>query len=457
MQRNEIDLGRSRIPHLFRIYFVPTLIGMLSICGVTAIDGIFIGHGVGSDGLAAVNICYAPIMVFTGIGLMLGVGTSVVSSVSLAENDIKTARLNITQSMIVGTTVVMLFLALVMFSPETTGRLLGSSETLLPLVTGYMVWIFPSIIFQMWTAIGLFVVRLDGSPKYAMWCNLVPALLNIALDYLFIFPLGMGVKGAALATFIGYSAGGLMVIFYIGYLAEKLRFAELKECFSKAGGMIGNLCHQCKIGISALLGEATMGIFTLIGNILFMRLSGNEGVGAFSIACYYAPFVFMVGNSIAQSAQPIISYNYRLGLNRRVITTERLAISTAVIFGLVLMVVFMFFPNVLVSLFLGGDNATVRIATTGLPIFAVAFVPFIFNLTAIGYFQSVERITPSIVFAILRGAIFIIPAFFIMANIAGVKGLWLSLTISETLTTILIAMYYRLNRFISKADSKAWK
>ena len=89
MQRNEIDLGKSRVPHLFRLYFVPTLIGMLSICGVTAIDGIFIGHGVGSDGLAAVNICYAPIMVFTGIGLMLGVGASVISSLRLAENDIK--------------------------------------------------------------------------------------------------------------------------------------------------------------------------------------------------------------------------------------------------------------------------------------------------------------------------------------------------------------------------------
>lgn len=446
MQRKEIDLGKSRVPHLFRLYFVPTLIGMLSICGVTAIDGIFIGHGVGSDGLAAVNICYAPIMVFTGIGLMLGVGASVISSLRLAENDIKNARLNITQSMIAGTTAVMMFLAVTMSMPETTGRLLGSSETLLPLVTGYMVWIFPSIIFQMWTAIGLFVVRLDGSPKYAMWCNLVPALLNIGLDYLFIFRLGMGVKGAALATFIGYSVGGIMAIFYIAYLAKKLRFVRFNECFGKAGRMIGNLYQQCKIGISALLGEATMGIFTLIGNILFMRLAGNDGVGAFSIACYYAPFVFMVGNSIAQSAQPIISYNYGLGLKQRVVDTEKLAILTALIFGLVLVGIFIMFPNILVALFLNVDTPTARIAIAGLPIFAIAFIPFIFNLTAIGYFQAVERVKPSIIFAVLRGAVFIVPIFFVMANLLGVTGLWLSLALSEILTSVCIISYYMIQR-----------
>lgn len=96
MQLNNHDLGNDRIPSLFRAYLLPTLVGMLSICGVTAIDGIFIGHGVGSDGLAAVNIAYAPIMAFTGVGLMLGIGASVVSSIALADGDTRRARLNIT-------------------------------------------------------------------------------------------------------------------------------------------------------------------------------------------------------------------------------------------------------------------------------------------------------------------------------------------------------------------------
>ncbi|MDE5800984.1 MAG: MATE family efflux transporter, partial [Paramuribaculum sp.] len=103
MQRDSIDLGKVRIPRLFRIYLIPTLLGMLSLCAVTATDGIFVGQGVGSDGLAAVNICIAPTMVIMGISLMLGVGCSVVSSIHLANDNVKAARLNITQALAVVT------------------------------------------------------------------------------------------------------------------------------------------------------------------------------------------------------------------------------------------------------------------------------------------------------------------------------------------------------------------
>lgn len=438
MQRNHIDLARGPISGLFKIYFMPTLIGMLSICGVTAIDGIFIGHGVGSDGLAAVNICFAPLAAFTGIGLMLGVGASVISAMALAQNDVSAARLHITQALLFGTILVLIFLFATLFSPTTTGRLLGSSPTLMPLVQDYMVWMFPAILFQLWEAIGLFVVRLDGSPKYAMWCNLVPAILNIILDYLFVFPLDMGLKGAAIATFIATAAGGVMTIGYIGFAARTLRLAPIKTWGMR---LFENLWSQCQIGVSALLGEVAIGIVMFLGNILFMRTLGDEGVGAFSIACYYMPFVFMVGNAIAQSAQPIISYNHRLGEKKRVRDTERLALCTALACGAAVTLLFVIFPDILVSLFLGGNTPTVRIATTGLPLFAVAFVPFVFNLTAIGYFQAVEQVRPTLVFALLRGAVFLIPAFIGMAAL-GVQGLWLSLAVSEILTALWIIVFY---------------
>ena len=173
MQRDAIDLGKVNIPRLFRIYFVPTLIGMLCLCGVTATDGIFIGHGVGSDGLAAVNICIPPTMLIMGIGLMLGVGASVVSSIHLARKNEHAARLNVTQALLTGTVVVLAFLAVTLVSPTATGRALGSSATLMLLVTDYMPWIFACCIPLIWCAIGLFVVRLDGSPNTpcgAMYC-----------------------------------------------------------------------------------------------------------------------------------------------------------------------------------------------------------------------------------------------------------------------------------------------
>ncbi|MDE5915333.1 MAG: MATE family efflux transporter, partial [Duncaniella sp.] len=251
MKRDAIDLGKVNIPTLFRIYLVPTLLGMLSLCAVTATDGIFVGRGCGSDALAAVNICISPTMVMMGIGLMLGVGASVVSSVHLANNNAKAARLNITQSLLVATIVVCVFLALTLPSVSATGRLLGSSENLLPLVREYMPWIFATCLFQVWCAIGLFVVRLDGSPRYAMWCNVLPGLLNVILDYVFIFPLGMGIKGAALATFLSCMVGGGMVMAYLGWFASTLKVIKIKISRKSLMLPIRNIGYQYRIGISA--------------------------------------------------------------------------------------------------------------------------------------------------------------------------------------------------------------
>lgn len=446
MKQEAIDLGKTNISSLFRIYLVPTLLGMLSLCAVTATDGIFVGRGCGSDALAAVNICIAPTMVMMGIGLMLGVGTSVVASVHLAGGNIRAARLNISQALLAATLAAGIFLALTLTSTSATGRLLGSSESLLPLVREYMPWIFAACLFQVWCAIGLFVVRLDGSPRYAMWCNVLPGALNVVLDYLFIFPLDMGVRGAALATFLSCLTGGVMTMAYLTRFASTLRLTAIKISRKSLLPALRNLGYQCRIGISALLGEATMGMLMLMGNIMFMRYVGDAGVGAFSIACYYCPFVFMIGNAIAQAAQPIISYNHGLKQHTRVKATERLAIVTAIACGVAVTACFVLFPTAMVSLFLDPGTAAAGIAVAGFPLYASAFVFFIFNLTAIGYFQSIEKAGPAIVFALLRGVILLVPAFVLLPLAAGAAGIWLALGVSEMLTSAAIIAYYLCHR-----------
>lgn len=445
MKRDAINLGEEKISKLFRVYLFPTLMGMLSLCAVTATDGIFVGRGVGSDALAAVNICVAPNIMLMGIGLMLGVGASVVSSIHLAKGNVKAARINISQALIVSTLFVSLFLAITLSMPEKTAFALGSSPSLLQLVMDYLPWIFLCSLFQIWAAIGLFVVRLDGSPKYAMWCNILPGLLNILLDWLFIFPLDMGLKGAGIATCISCFVGGIMVIVYLWKGANQLALIKIKLSRKSMMLTTRNIWYQCKVGVSALLGEATMGMLMLMGNLVFMKYLGDDGVGAFSIACYYCPFVFMIGNAIAQSAQPIISYNYGMKSMKRVVSAERLAIYSAIACGTIVTLTFNFIPSTMVSLFLDGDGGAVKIAVDGLPIFSAAFIFFIFNLTAIGYFQSVEKVLPAITFALLRGVVFLIPSFLLIPEIFGVKGIWLSLFISELLTSACILIYYLRN------------
>ncbi len=155
MERDAIDFGSLKVSVLFRRLFIPTLCGMLSISAVTVADGIFVGQGVGSDGIAAVNIYVPLLMVFQGMGFMIGIGCSVVASIHLSQSKIRAARLNVTQAMVFVTAVTLLLSSAILLFPDRTAVLLGASEHLLPLVKDYLLWFTPALVFQMWTAVGL--------------------------------------------------------------------------------------------------------------------------------------------------------------------------------------------------------------------------------------------------------------------------------------------------------------
>jgi len=454
MERDEIDFGTLKVSVLFRKLFIPTLFGMLSISAVTVADGIFVGHGVGSDGIAAVNIYVPLLMLFQGVGLMIGIGCSVVASIHLSRAKVKAARLNVTQAMIIVTALTLLLSLLIVVFPDRTACLLGSSDRLLPLVKDYLLWFTPALVFQMWTAVGLFVIRLDGAPKLAMWCSVVAALLNVVLDWLFIFPLGWGVMGAAFATAISVSVGGVIVVVYLSFFARTLRFCPLKRSRKSLRLSLRNVGYQCRIGSSALLGEATLAMLMFVGNLTFMHYLGDDGVGAFGIACYYIPFVFMVGNAIAQSAQPIISYNFGAGVRERVIEAAQIALATAVVCGAAVTAVFIGSPRLLVGLFLDPATHAARIAIEGLPWFALGFICFIVNLTAIGYYQSLERVGIASGFALLRGFVFLVPSFLFMPRLCGTEGIWLAMPLSELLTALVIlgVSFWRRQLLAASAD-----
>lgn len=444
--RDDIDFGTVRIPRLFRKIFIPTLLGMVSWSLLTVVDGMFVGWGVGSNGIAAINICYPIFMLLTGFALMVGMGASVVASIHLSRKNVKAARINVTQAIWFSTLAVLVAIVVVELMPERFSYLLGASPTLLPMVRDYMLYLMPSGVAQMWSIVGLFIIRLDGAPKYAMWCNVVPAVANMFLDWLFIFPLGMGVKGAAIASLISTVIGGVMAIVYLLRYADTLMLSKLKMSLTSIRLTLRNIAYQCKIGFSAFLGELTMALLMITGNYVFMEYLGNAGVAAFGVACYYLPFVFMFGNSIAESAQPIISYNYGSGNNERVQQTLSISVRTGVVSSLLSIVAFTLFPQALVHLFIAADDPVALIAIEGFPYFAAGFLFFILNLIAIGYFQSIEKVVPATLFAILRGALFMIPSFLLLPQWLGSKGMWLAVPLSEALTFVVIVTYFVANR-----------
>lgn len=448
MNDSTIYLGQQSVGRLFRSYFIPTLLGMLSLSAVTALDGVFVGHGIGSDGIAAINIVVPLLMVFTGIGLMAGAGASVSASILLSRGKKHAARINVTQAVLFVTIIPIVPMALMYAYPTATARLLGASAHLAPMVREYMLWFLPELLLQMLCSLCLFIIRLDGSPKLAGGLNVAEAILSVVLDWLFIIHLRWGMMGAAFSPTLALFIGALVGIIYIAFFAKNVRLCRVKWHWRDLRIAMQNLTIQCKVGSSALLTEATLAMLMLVGNYVFAAYLGDNGVGAFGIACYYIPFVFMVGNAIAQSAQPIISYNFGLGSVNRVHATERIALATSVGCGLVVTLLFTLCPHWLVSLFISTANPAAQLAIGGFPLFSAAFVFFIVNLCAIGYFQSVERLRPATSFAFLRGFVLLVPSFLLLPKAIGTSGIWLALALSEATTTVILIIWW--NAYHSK-------
>ena len=176
----------------------------------------------------------------------------------------------------------------------------------------------------------MMLIRLDGSPKYAMAVQIVVAIVNIVLDWYMVFPLGWGVMGAALATSIACAVGGLMVLVYFLLLSSKLKFYRLKLSSTSLLLTLRNTGYMIKIGFATFLTELAMSVMMLTGNYMFISILGEAGVAAFAIACYLFPVVFSISNAVAQSTTPIISFNYGAHQMTRVGRALRVSLFTAV-------------------------------------------------------------------------------------------------------------------------------
>ena len=449
--RDSIDFKNMDIAALFRKLLLPTVLGMIFSALFVITDGIFVGKGIGSDALAAVNIV-APLWLFsTGIGLMFGVGASVVASIHLSHNKPKVARINITQSIVVSSLLLMCTSTLFcLFAPQVV-HLLGGSERLEPLAVEYMLWFVPFSAFTALLNSGMFFLRLDGSPNFAMLCNITAAVLNIILDYLFIFPLGWGMFGAALASAIGTMIGAIMIIIYLFRHNCTLRFYPVKFSINSMKLMKRNIGYMCRLGSSAFLCEVAIACMMFAGNYVFISYLGEDGVAAFSIACYFFPIIFMVYNAIGQSAQPILSYNFGAGDTMRVRSAFRLALGTAVTCGLVFFALTALFNHQIVAMFIDRSYPAYDIAVAGLPLFASGFIFFAVNIVSIGYFQSVERARPAMMVTVLRGFVFMVLCLLGLPLLLKVPGIWLAVPLAEILTFLVImVIYYRKHQWVRR-------
>lgn len=447
VMKDSIDFEHTDISKLFYSFLFPTLFGMVFSAMFVITDGVFVGQGIGSDALAAINIASPLFMVTTGMGLMFGVGASVVAGIHLSHGKRKAANINMTQAMLVSTLLTLFFSVTILLFLNEVGVLLGSSAELLPDVVTYMKWFIPGLIGYLILNAGMFFIRLDGAPKFAMLCNVLAALINIFFDYLFIFVFKWGLMGAAFATTLGTGIGAMMVLVYFFFFSRTLSFCKIKASRKSMLLTVRNVGYMVKLGSSGLISELAIAYMMLIGNYVFMHYVGEDGVAAFSIICYLLPIVFMMYNAVAQSAQPIISYNWGLKNYGRISSTVRISLQTALTYSIVFFVFICFGGEFLVSWFVDARYPAYDLATEGLFYFALGCFFLAFNIVSTGYYQSIGRARRATVITVLRGFVFLTVGFLGLPRIGGVTGIWLAVPFAEVATSLYVVCLVLKRRF----------
>lgn len=444
--RDAIDFSKQPVGQLFHRLFWPTLLSMVSIVILNFSDGAFIGHGAGPDSLAAVNIAAPIFSLIAGLAIMFGVGCSVVVSIHLSHGEVKAARINTTQAIIGTLVVATLMAAFILSDLPRTCRLFGSSEALIPLASSYLFWIALTAPLTMLDIALRFLVRLDGSPRYAMVCSVVASALNILLDYVFIFPCGWGLEGAAIATSISFSLSALAQIFYMIFLSKTLKLYRLRLTLKSLLLTLRNIGYQMRMGFSVMLGEIAVSGAVVVGNYVFIRYLGETGVAAYSVACYCFPVIFMFANAIVQSGQPIVSFAYGQEDRQRMHDSLMLMLRWGIGAGAVLSLLMFYGTPYLTLLFLTPEEPAYELCVNGVPYFCTGILFVMISTILIGYLQSIEASLRATIYTVLRGFIIVIPTFIFLPQLLGEIGIWLAIPLAELVTCTLLLADFALGR-----------
>ena len=415
-----MNLLKDNVFKLYLKYFIPTIGAALSSAIYILFDTIFIGQGVGGDGLVALNIAIPIFGFYSGTGLLIGIGGSTLLSIERGRGHEKRSNKIFTLSIIMGSVISILYMILGLLFIDKVAYFLGATEYILPLVKEYLfIIMIGTVSFVMVNVLSPFI-RADKAPKTAMAAVIIGGFTNIALDYIFVFPLNMGMKGAAIATVISSTLSLLVLSIHFIGKSNTLRF---EDNFFR----ISTVIRIIKCGVPSFFSEISTGLVIFIFNLQIMRLLGEDGVTAYSIISNTAIIIIAVFNGICQTIQPLISVNIGAGEKERVECFKKIAIVTAIILGILS----------IVRIFVKPTDKVLSIAVNSINIYAVAFVVTGVNMVLGAFFQSVEEAKYSFIIAICRGLLLVSVAVIILPIFMGINGVWVSVPVAEAITFII--------------------
>ena len=432
------SLKTPSINQQFWRYVLPTVSAMLVSGLYQVIDGIFIGRYIGADGLAGINVAWPVIGALYGMGMMIGVGSGAISSMSRGEKDYESARLalgnGLSLLLILGI-VASLILSLV---GDTALAIQRTSGDALNHARDYLQVMVIAAPLAMGSMALPFMVRNDEAPSKATMLIVVGAIMNVFLDALFVAWFGWGLKGAALATSLSQA---LVVILGIGHFISPKAHTQLTLAMLKP--IMGIYSHICSIGLSSLLMYAYFSFILAIHNYLFMEYGGTKFVGAFAIVGYISALYFMFAEGVASGTQPLISYHYgasELPLMKQFV--HRM-FGVAVSSGIIAILAINLFADPIIDVFNSTDATLSAITKLGLRLHLLGMFLDGFIFSAGVFFQSLG-LGRKATFVTIANMIVQFPFLYFLPRVMGVNGVWLAVPASNlTLSFFIIWMLWR--------------
>ena len=426
-------LGTESIGKLLLQYSIPAIIGMTIVSLYNIIDSIFIGHGVGAMAIAGLAITFPLMNLTAAFCNLVSAGGSTISSIRLGQKDMKGVN------KVLGNTLMLCWINAVVFGGLTflflddILRFFGASNETLPYARDFMqiILLGTPVTFTM---IGLnHVMRATGHPKKAMLTSLTTVVFNVILAPLFIFKLGWGIRGAALATLLSQLVGTVWVLNHFMQPSNPIRLH--RHFWKMERRIVGSIFS---IGMSPFLMNVTACVIVIIINNSLQEYGGDMAIGAYGIINRLLMLYVMIVMGLTMGMQPIVGYNFGALKMDRVKHTLRLGIISGVCITTSGFVICELFPHAVASVFTS-DEALINMAAHGVRI-CVAVFPLIGAQMVIGnFFQSIGKAKVSIFMSLTRQLIYLLPGLVLLPPHFGLDGIWMSMPISDLFAFVTAA------------------
>lgn len=442
-----LELGIKPIAPLLLQYALPAIVAMVASSLYNMVDSIFIGQGVGAMAISGLAITFPFMNLSAAFGAAIGIGSSTLLSVKLGQRDYGIANKILGNCIMLNLIMGILFGGICLVFLDPILRFFGASDQTLPYAREYMqIILIGNVATHLYLGLNA-MLRAASKPKAAMVITIFTVILNVILDPLFIYALGLGIRGAAIATILSQLVALALQWFIFSNKNELLHIE--RNNLHIVGDIVRNIIG---IGISPFAMNATACFVVIFLNNSLAIYGGDLAVGAYGIANRIAFIFVMITFGVCQGMQPIAGYNFGAHNYARMLEVLRLSITAGVSVCTVGFLVAMLLPDVCAGMFTT-DEQLIAIAITAIRTMMLMFIPVGAQIVITNFFQSIGKAKISIILSLSRQLLFLVPLLYVLPLYMGIDGVWAAMPISDAIASVIaismLIYYYR--RFHKKA------